>query len=95
MTAPSDPLASRLMGEWIWYPTYIAVGVLMLRVPDWLGAFQVFLVFASLVATRAILEVAYRAAFGPSRLDRRVGVTAFIAQVVLWLSLYWRLRGEG
>jgi hypothetical protein len=93
MTAPPAPLASRLMDEWIWYPTYLAAAVLMLQVPDWLGAFQVLLVYAALVLVRVVFEVAYRVAFGPARLDRLVGLTTFIAQIVLWTGIYLSLRG--
>ena len=75
------------MPEAVWFPTYVGVGLFMLgTVSDSVSA--ALLAFASMVASRAILEILYRLMFGAARLEARTAWTAFGMQIVVWLLIW-------
>lgn len=77
----------RYVAEAVWLPSYVAVGALVLgNIND--SMIAAFALFIALVASRIVLEFVCRFVFGDVRLQWRVGVIAFVSQLVLWESLW-------
>ena len=85
----------RYVSELVWLPTYVAVCALTTALIDNSWVATLVTLFA-LIASRIVLEVLYRIAFGDSRLQLRVGILAFMSQVGAWgLLLVWFSRHGG
>lgn len=71
----------------VWLPTYFRIAALALGgISN--SAIAPAAVLIALLSCRLILELIYRFVFGNSRLQWRVGVLAFVAQLAAW-GLFW------
>ena len=79
--------SKRFIPEAVWLPTYADVALFVHGTVS--NSFSAtLLTFASLVATRAILEVRYRLNFGAARLEARTAWTSFGMQMFVWLLIW-------
>jgi hypothetical protein len=77
----------KYVSEVVWLPTYIGVGALVLGSVNNSYSIDAAIIL-SLIASRMLLELVYRIAFGDARLHWRVGAVAFASQLILWGALW-------
>ena len=77
----------KYVAEAVWLPTYVGVGALVVGNID-NSAIAAAVMVVALIACRMVLELAYRIAFGDARLQWRVAVVAFGAQLAVW-GILW------
>jgi len=69
--------------EAIWLPTYVVVALVFLGTVQNSGVATLVMI-VGLIVCRMFLELLYRAAFGDERLTVRIGLLAFVSQLVVW-----------
>ena len=69
--------------EAIWLPTYAVVVLVVLGTVQNSNAAS-FVMIASLIACRMLLEFVYRLVFGDERLTVRIGLLALVSQLVIF-----------
>ena len=69
--------------EAIWLPTYVVLALIILGTVQNSGA-ATSVIIVALIVCRMFLEMLYRAAFGDERLTVRIGLLAFVSQLVVW-----------
>jgi hypothetical protein len=82
----------KYISELVWLPTYLALAALVLSSISNSSLAAVVLI-VGLIASRLVLELAYRFVFGDSRLQWRVGAAAFALQLMVWGAL-WALYAQ-
>ena len=85
----------RYVSEAIWLPTYLGVSAVVLGTINSSAIAAVFLLVAP-IGSRFVLEFIYRVVFGDARLQWRIGIAAFVTQLVIWgLLATWYLQKGG
>ncbi len=80
--------------EAIWLPTYVAVALVVLGTVQNSNAATLIMI-VSLIACHMFLELMYRLAFGDERLTVRIGLLAFMSQLLVWgVVLGWYFHGS-
>ncbi len=72
----------------IWLPTYVVVALFVLGTVQNSNVATLVMI-VSLIACHMFFELLYRFAFRDERLTVRIGLLAFVSQLVVWGGVFW------